>query len=68
MLHVLGHDYRIVFEGEGLIVLDGEFPGEGGPYSLQLDVSRGEVPLSDLIDQIEIAGIDRAAFLAQPIR
>lgn len=65
VLHKLGHSYEVVSNRDGLVVLDGQFPEAGGTYSLHFDESRGPMPLSDIIDQIEIAGIDRSAFLAE---
>ena len=63
VLHVMGHQYQTVPHGEGLIFLDCQHPGVGGPYELLFDVSLGDIPINDVLDQVELAGIDRSVFL-----
>jgi hypothetical protein len=63
VLRAMGHNYEAVLNDDGLVVLDCTFPGEGGSYPIIFDELLGGVQLIDLIEQIELAGVDRSAFL-----
>ena len=63
VLHLMGHQYEALAHGEGFTLLDCKFPSEGGEYELVFDESQGDMLLTDVLDQLESAGVDRSAFL-----